>query len=301
MKSFPMEKEKMTMSNSSLVAYTKLSPNCTKPRNKKIDAIVVHHMAGNGSLELIGNLASNPARQFSPNYAIDSKGRVGLYVDEANRSWCSSSGAIDNRAITIEVANDGGAPNWHVSDKAFDTLVKLCTDICKRNGIAKLNYTGDKSGNLHMHKWYANTGCPGPYLGGKFSELAKKVNENLGAKSSSTTKPSSQASAKKSNEEIAAEVWAGKWGAGAARKKALTEAGYDYNAIQVLVDKGVGKNGYKPSNSKPASEEIYTVKSGDTLWDIGQKYKKSYLEIARYNNIKVPYYIYVGQKIKIPK
>lgn len=288
------------MSNSSLVVYTKLSPNCTKPRNKKIDAIVVHHMAGNGSLELIGNLASNPARQFSPNYAIDSNGRVGLYVDEANRSWCSSSGVIDNRAITIEVANDGGDPNWHVSDKAFDTLVKLCTDICKRNGIAKLNYTGDKSGNLHMHKWYAATGCPGPYLGGKFPELAQKVNANLNAAPASAPKPT-PAPAKKSNEEMAAEVWAGKWGAGAARKKALTEAGYDYNAIQALVDKGVGKNGYKPSTPSTSNDEVYVVKAGDTLWGIGQKYKKSYIELAKYNGIKAPYYIYVGQKIKIPK
>lgn len=167
------------MSNSPLVVYTKLSPNCNKPRNKKIDAIVVHHMAGNASIETCGNIFANPARRASSNYGIGSDGRIAMYCEEANRSWCSSSGAIDHRAITIEVANDGGAPNWHVSDKAFESLVALCTDICKRNGIAKLNYTGDKTGNLHMHKWYAATGCPGPYLSSKFPELAERVNKNL--------------------------------------------------------------------------------------------------------------------------
>jgi len=169
------------MSNSSLICYTKLSPNCNKPRNQKISHIVVHHMAGNASIETCGNIFVNPSRQASSNYGIGSDGRIAMYVEECNRSWCSSSGAIDHKAITIEVANDGGDPDWHVSDKAFESLVALCTDICKRNGIASLNYTGDKSGNLHMHKWYAATGCPGPYLGSKFPELAERVNKNLSA------------------------------------------------------------------------------------------------------------------------
>ena len=179
------------MSNSSLVVYTKLSPNCNKPRNKPITHIVVHHMAANGSIEALGNLFAQRSRQASSNYGIGSDGRIGMYVEECNRSWCSSSGEIDHKAITIEVANDGGAPNWHVSDKAFESLVALCTDICKRNGIPELKYTGDKSGNLHMHKWYAATGCPGEYLGSKFPELAKRVNANLG-----TTKPTTKPTTK---------------------------------------------------------------------------------------------------------
>lgn len=276
------------MSNSSLVSYTRLVSNCTKPRSKKIDAIVVHHMAGNGSLEAIGNRAANPANQFSPNYAIDSNGKIGLYVDEANRSWCSSSGVIDHRAITIEVANDGGKPNWHVSDKAFESLVALCTDICKRNGIKELKYTGDKSGNLHMHKWYAATGCPGPYLGNKFPELAKRVTANLGSAESkpAEAKPAESA-AKKSNEEIAAEVWAGKWGAGAARKKALTDAGYDYNAIQALVDKGVGKNGTSTATTS-VKKDVETLANEVIrgLWGSGNE-RRAKLTRAGYDYNKV--------------
>ena len=169
------------MSNSKLVSYTRRSPNCNIPRNHKIDTITIHHMAGNLTVEQCGELFANPARQVSSNYAIGTDGRVALYVDEANRSWCTSSPENDNRAITIEVANDGGAPDWHVSDKSLAKLIDLCVDICKRNGIKKLNYTGDKSGNMTMHKWFAATGCPGPYLGGKFPYIAAEVNKRLAA------------------------------------------------------------------------------------------------------------------------
>lgn len=299
------------MSNSPLVVYTKLSPNCNKPRNKKIDAIVVHHMAGNASIEVCGNMFANPARKASSNYGIGSDGRIALYCDEENRSWCSSSGDIDHRAITIEVANDSGDPNWHVSDKAFASLVNLCADICKRNGIEKLVYTGDKSGNLHMHKWYAPTACPGPYLGSKFPELAEKVNAILGKKEEPKKEEPKKEEPKKeepkkevplaqySDEELAAMVWRGDFGNGEARKKAL---GSRWGAVQALVDKGVGKNGVvKKEAPVESSDTVYTVKSGDTLYAIGLKYGVSYTRIAEYNNIKNPNLIHVGDKIKIPK
>ena len=166
------------MSNSKLVNYTKLSPYCNKPRNAKIDKITIHHMAGNLSVETCGNVFQNS--QSSSNYGIGTDGRVGMYVEEANRSWCSSSPANDHRAVTIEVANDGAAPNWHVSDKALTKLIDLCVDICQRNGIKKLNYTGDKNGNLTRHNMFANTNCPGPYLESKFPYIADEVNKRLG-------------------------------------------------------------------------------------------------------------------------
>lgn len=167
------------MSNSKLVNYTRLSPNCNKPRNHRIDKITIHHMAGNLTVEQCGAIFAPTSRQASSNYGIGSDGRVGMYVEECNRSWCSSNAENDHRAVTIEVANDGGAPDWHVSDKALSKLIELCADICKRNGITKLNYTGDKTGNLTMHKWFASTGCPGPYLESKFPYIASEVNKLL--------------------------------------------------------------------------------------------------------------------------
>ena len=167
------------MSNSKLVSYTKISPNRTSPRNHKIDTITIHHMAGNLSVESCGAWFALESTAASSNYGIGSDGRIGLYVSEEDRSWCSSSPANDHRAVTIEVADYKVNGKWVVSDKAYAALIDLCVDICKRYGIPKLNYTGDKTGNLTMHKWFANTDCPGEYLESKFPEIAAAVNKRL--------------------------------------------------------------------------------------------------------------------------
>ena len=177
------------MSNSSLVDYTKISPNSNNPRNHKIDKITIHHMAGNLSIESCGAGFADPKRQASSNYAVGTDGRIGMYVEEANRSWCSSNRENDHRAVTIEVANDGGAPNWHVSDKALASTIALCADICKRNGIEKLNFTGDASGNLTLHKYFAATLCPGPYLESKMPYIVEQVNKKLGTGKTEQAEP----------------------------------------------------------------------------------------------------------------
>jgi hypothetical protein len=136
-------------------------------------------MAGNLTVEQCGGVFAPSSRKASANYGIGTDGRVGLYVDEANRSWCSANSANDNRAVTIEVANDEVGGDWHVSDTALAKLIDLCVDICQRNSIARINYTGDKSGNLTMHKWFAATACPGPYLESKFPYIAEQINARL--------------------------------------------------------------------------------------------------------------------------
>ena len=166
------------MSNSKLVSYTKISPHRTSPRNDKIRKITIHHMAGNLSVETCGNVFQS--RKASANYGIGTDGRVGQYVDEADRAWSTAWPDNDHQAVNIEVANDGGAPDWHVSDAALASLVDLCVDICKRNGIDKLTYTGDDTGNLTRHNMFVNTACPGPYLQSKFSWVADQVNARLG-------------------------------------------------------------------------------------------------------------------------
>lgn len=232
------------MSNSKLVNYTKLSPNCNKPRKHRtynptgvIDKITIHHMAGNLSVEACGEVFAKPGRQASSNYGVGSDGRVGLYVEECNRAWTSSSASNDYRAVTIEVANDGGAPDWHVSDKALAATIDLCVDICRRNGIKRLNYTGNKNGNLTMHRWFAATLCPGPYLASKFQYIADEVNKRLGAAEAPAAKPAQPVTpAKKSDAEVAREVIAGKWGNNPERRQRLLAAGYDPVAVQLLVN-----------------------------------------------------------------
>ena len=167
------------MSNSPLVNYTKISPNKNSPRLKPIKKITVHHMAGNLSVETVGNIFASSTRDASSTYGIGTDGRVGMYVEEKDRAWTSSNADNDHQAITIEVANDGGAPDWHVSDTALNKLIDLCVDICKRNGIERLNYTGDTKGNLTRHNMFAATACPGPYLQSKFPYIASEVNKRL--------------------------------------------------------------------------------------------------------------------------
>lgn len=178
------------MSNSSLVNYVKISPFRTSPRQNRIKKITIHHMAGNLSVESCGNVFQR--REASSNYGIDSKGRVGMYVEEKDRSWCSSSGSNDHQAVTIEVADDVIGNGWHSSDAAMIKLIELCVDICRRNGISRLNYTGNTSGNLTMHKWFVSTDCPGAYLERKFPWIASEVNKRLAGGAGNIVVPDSE-------------------------------------------------------------------------------------------------------------
>ena len=175
----------MAYTNSPLVSYTRISPNRTINRNHAIDTITIHCVVGQCSVETLGNIFAPESRQASCNYGIGADGRIGMYCEEKDRSWCSSNAANDHRAVTIEVASDTKHP-YAVNDKAYAALIDLCTDICKRNGIKKLLWKADKSligqvdkQNMTVHRWFANKSCPGDYLYNRHSEIAKLVNKRL--------------------------------------------------------------------------------------------------------------------------
>ena len=177
------------MVKSSLAKVVVESPNRSSPRMSKIDTITIHCMAGNLSVESCGALFAKSSRKASSNYGIGSDGRIACYVGEEDRSWCSSNRANDNRAITIEVANDGGADTgWHVSDKAYKSLISLLVDICRRNNITKLVWSNNKNDrvnhkngcNMTVHRDFANKSCPGDYLYSLHSKIADDVNTLLG-------------------------------------------------------------------------------------------------------------------------
>jgi hypothetical protein len=172
----------MAFTNSSLVSYTRISPNRNSPRNQPITKITIHHMAGVNSVEGFGNIVASTARGMSANYAIGNDGRIGLFCPEGDRSWCSSSPWNDHRAITIEVSNSayGDETGWPVSAAAYASLIKLCVDICKRNGIPKLVFTGDKEGSLTYHYMFNPTACPGPWIKAHTQDICDKVNAQLG-------------------------------------------------------------------------------------------------------------------------
>ena len=169
------------MSNSSLISGTLLTNNCNKPRNHIIDRITPHYMAGYISGRQCCELFMPPSRRASANYCIGKDGDIWLNVEECNRAWTTGNSYNDNRAITIECANYmDGVRYGKLPDATWNSLVELCIDICKRNDIKRINYTGDDSGNLTMHRWYQDTDCPGPWLSNQFGNLAKQINLALG-------------------------------------------------------------------------------------------------------------------------
>jgi hypothetical protein len=141
--------------------------------------ITPHHAAAVGTAYQIAHTFVSEARQASANYVIGNDGEIIGVVDEENRAWTSGSPENDYIAVTIEVSNSQYGEPWPVSDKAWDSLVKLCVDICKRNGIEKLDFTGNEYGNLTAHRFFQATACPGTYLYNRFPELAETVNEKL--------------------------------------------------------------------------------------------------------------------------
>ena len=185
------------MSNSPLVSYTRLSPNHSGKRTHAIDRITPHCVVGQVTVQSLGNVFAPASRQASSNYGIGLDGAVGMYVEECNRSWCSSSNANDQRAVTIECASDTTAP-YAFRPVVYDRLIELCVDICRRNGKRKLIWIGDKtkalayepkSGEmlLTVHRWFANKSCPGDWMYARMGDLAAKVTAQLSGSGSTGT------------------------------------------------------------------------------------------------------------------
>jgi hypothetical protein len=277
----------MRMSNSALVSHVNISPNKNSPRNHAIDTITIHCVVGQCSAETLGNIFKPASRQASSNYGVGTDGRIGMYVEERDRSWCSSSAANDNRAVTIEVASDTSAP-YAVNAKAYAALIDLVTDICKRNGIGKLLWKGDKGlvgqadkQNMTVHRWFANKSCPGDWLYERHGAIADEVNRRLGSASAPTPAPAP--SGNKSTDELAREVIAGAWGNGEDRRARLAAAGHEYAAVQERVNAilggGASVSAPAPSGQKSIDELAREVIRGD--WGNGSE-RKSRLAAAGY-------------------
>lgn len=186
----------MGYTNSSLVSCVKLSPNHSGERTHAIDTITVHCVVGQCSAETIGSIFAPESRQASSNYGVGYDGKIGMYVEEKNRSWCTSSRSNDQRAITIEVASGASEP-YAFNDAAYTRLIELCIDICKRNGKNKVVWLGDKEKTLAyepadgemvltVHRWFANKSCPGSWMYARMDDLASKVNAALSSTNNRT-------------------------------------------------------------------------------------------------------------------
>ena len=300
----------MAYTNSPLVSYTRISPNRTKNRNHAIDTITIHCVVGQCTVETIGSVFAPESRQASSNYGVGLDGRIGMYVEEKDRSWCSSNAANDHRAITIEVASDTKHP-YAVNDKAYAALIDLCVDICKRNGIQKLVWSTNKSDrvnhkngcNMTVHRDYANKSCPGDYLYERHGAIAQAVNARLGAATEVKPEvPTETAYPEKLTTGYyrVRKTWKdSKSQVGAYRVLQYAKAAADKNpGTYVFTNDGVAIYPEKTAETY----RIHTVVKGDTLWDIAKKYLGNgarYGEIKKLNGL-TSNVIYSGTKLKIP-
>ncbi len=319
----------MAFTNSPLVDYTKISPNRTKNRNHAIDTITIHCVVGQCSVETLGSIFAPTERQASSNYGIGVDGRIGMYCEEKDRSWCSSNAANDHRAITIEVASDTQHP-YAVNDKAYAALIDLCVDICKRNGIAKLVWSTDKNQrvnhlngcNMTVHRDYANKSCPGEYLYERHGDIAAKVNARL--EGTSQEDPEEEVEDVEPTEPAVTiqvkdlvEITGTKYYGGQTIPDWVKAKRWYVRSIagdRVVINKSEdGKNSImspvrasdlRVVTAAPAPEtyRIHTVVKGDSLWAIAQKYLgdgSRYKEIKTLNGL-TSNVIYTGWKLKIP-
>ena len=273
----------MGYTNSPMVVYTKLSPNHSGQRAMAIDRITPHCVVGQCTAEGLGDWFYKSSTQASSNYGIDKDGRVGMYVEEKNRSWCSSSGANDQRAITIECASDTTEP-YAFRDIVYQKLIELCTDICKRNGKNKLIWFGDKDKTLNyapksgemiltVHRWFANKSCPGNWMYARMGDLAEKVTAALQGSDSGSSSKGTPATVLKDLSEADAIKKVGEFFTADTKKSGILAS---VSLAQFILESGYGK-----SELAQNANNIFGMKcslSGNTwsgsTWDGKSKYTK---------------------------
>lgn len=287
----------MAYTNSSMVSYTKLSPNHSGQRTHEIDRITPHCIVGNITVELLGEIFEPKERQASSNYGIGLDGKVGMYVEEKNRSWCSSSNANDQRAVTIECASDTKEP-YAFKDIVYQTLIKLCIDICKRNGKKKLLWLGDKEKTLNyqpkshemvltVHRWFANKSCPGNWLMARMDDLAAKVTVGL---SGTDSKPVADTTSVTNKQELyrVRKSWSdSKTQKGAYKVLANAKKCADQNPGYSVFD-SAGKVVYAPTGSTETKSDVpYKVKVSAMDLNIRTGPGTQYNRTGRYTGIGV--------------
>ena len=223
------------MTYSPLTSVAIMSPNHSGSRLNPISKITIHHMAGNLSIETCGNVFLNPNKQASSNYGIGSDGRIACYVEEEDHPWTSANWENDDRAITIEVANSESGGDWPISQAAYASLIRLCSDICNRYGIYPY-YDGTPSATLTEHCMFVATNCPGPTIHSMQVNHVIEIDIRAAMAGGAVT-PQPTPAVSGDVEDLALRAIAGELGNGDARRAALGDM---YSAVQARINEMYG-------------------------------------------------------------
>lgn len=156
-----------------------MTPGHYMSRTQRVKAVVIHYAAA--VVQNAEKVVSwwETKDYTSANYIIDVEGRITGVVPEELRPFTSGSFGlglrdIDDRAITIE-CSCAETVNYSVSKKTLEALYCLMADIGHRYDIW-WRFTGDEDGNVHAHKWYQATPCPGAWLYSRFPQITDMAN-----------------------------------------------------------------------------------------------------------------------------
>ena len=164
---------------SKLVNDVLISPKCNSRDGRKISRITIHHSAGVSTAADMLYYFYTTNKDASANYVIGNDGLIGGCVPEEFRAWTSGSWDNDSQAITIEVSNSVYGDPWPVGTAAWNSMIKLCVDICRRHGFRLWTDKENKTGSLTAHRWFQPTACPGTYLYDRFEKICDEVNKVL--------------------------------------------------------------------------------------------------------------------------
>jgi hypothetical protein len=227
----------------------------------KKKSVTLHHNAGRLSHQGVLNVWKT--RPASAHFDVDSAGAVAQYVKVSEYAWAAGNLKGNQESIHIEMANSTLAPKWEVADATWKNAARLAGWLFA-NVVDGRPRPSKK--NFFYHSHWSATACAGPYMDKIYdkvlAEAQKAYDSFKGKKNETPSSPRPSTPTKKSIDEVAKEVLAGKWKNDPQRTRLLIAAGYDAKKVQARVNELANpKRG--PKSIKQIADEVYRGKWGN--------------------------------------